>query len=71
MVKHTQAIRRQKPRNCLSVFDHFMGWRLKSLSEIYVGLVGKYYALSIDTIISSHLAYKGEVGTKLVINILE
>ena len=25
MVKHTQTIRRQKPTNCLSVFDHFLG----------------------------------------------
>ena len=24
MVKHTQTIRRQKPTNCLSVFDHFV-----------------------------------------------
>ena len=30
MVKHTQTIRRQKPTiPCLSVFDHFVGWRLK------------------------------------------
>ena len=26
MVKHTETIRRQKPTNCLSVFDHFVGW---------------------------------------------
>ena len=31
MVKHTQAICRQKPTNCLSVFDHFMGLALKGL----------------------------------------
>ena len=29
MVKHIQAIRRQKPTNCLSVFDHFVGLWLK------------------------------------------
>ena len=28
-VKHTQTMRRQQPTNCLSVFDHFAGWRLK------------------------------------------
>ena len=28
MVKHTQTIRRLLLRNCLSVFDHFVGWRL-------------------------------------------
>ena len=35
MVKHTQAIqiRWQQPRNCLSVFDHFVGLALKGLSE--------------------------------------
>ena len=29
MVKHTQTTRRQKPTNCLSVFDHFVGLALK------------------------------------------
>ena len=29
MVNDTQTIRRQEPTNCLSVFDHFVGWRLK------------------------------------------
>ena len=31
MVKHTQTIRRQKPANYLSVFDHFVGFALKRL----------------------------------------
>ena len=35
MVKHTQTIRRQKPTNCLSVFDHFVGLTLKGLMVIY------------------------------------
>ena len=25
MAKHTLTIRQQKPTNCLSVFDHFVG----------------------------------------------
>ena len=29
MVKHIQAIRRLLSTNCLSVFDHFLGCRLK------------------------------------------
>ena len=29
MVKKTQTICRQQSTNCLSVFDHFVGWRLK------------------------------------------
>ena len=32
MVKHTQKIRRLSPRNCLSVFDHFVGLTLKGLT---------------------------------------
>ena len=31
MVKHTQAIRRQQPTNCLTVFDHFVVLALKGL----------------------------------------
>ena len=31
MVKHTQTIRRQKPTNSLSVFDHFVRLALKAL----------------------------------------
>ena len=31
MVKHTETIRPQKPTNCLSVFDHFVGLALKGL----------------------------------------
>ena len=32
MVKHTQTIRRQLPKNCLSVFDHFVELGLKGLT---------------------------------------
>ena len=31
MVRHTQIIRWQKPTNCMSVFDHFVGLTLKKL----------------------------------------
>ena len=40
MLKHTQTIHRQKPINCLSLFDHFVGLALKDLKE-YVNF--KYY----------------------------
>ena len=30
VIKHTQALRRLLPTNCLSVFDHFVGWSLKA-----------------------------------------
>ena len=34
MVKHTQAILRQFPTNCLSVFDHFVKLVLKGLNTL-------------------------------------
>ena len=34
MVKHTQTIRRQQPANCLSVYDHFVGLKLKELKNV-------------------------------------
>ena len=33
MVKHTQKIRRQQPKNCLSVFDHFVGLVIEGLAK--------------------------------------
>ena len=36
MVKHTQTIRWQEPKNCLSMFDHFMGLALKGLTLIFL-----------------------------------
>ena len=33
MVKHTKAIGRLLPMNCLSVFDHFVGLALKGLGS--------------------------------------
>ena len=32
MAKHTQRIRWQQPKNCLSVFDHFVNLALKGLT---------------------------------------
>ena len=32
MVKHTQTIHRQKPTNCLSMFDNFVGLPFKGLN---------------------------------------
>ena len=33
MINHTQTIHRQKPTNCLSMFDHFAGLALKVLKQ--------------------------------------
>ena len=35
MVRHTQTIRRQKPNNCLVVFDHSVGLALKGLTRSF------------------------------------
>ena len=37
MVKHTQTIVGSLPKNCVSVFDHFVELALKVLIAIYVG----------------------------------
>ena len=34
MVKHTQTIRQFLPKNCLSVFDHYVGLALKGLNPL-------------------------------------
>ena len=39
MVKYTQTICRQKPTNCLSVFDHFVGLALKGLRRCKVSVI--------------------------------
>ena len=36
MVKHTQTSCRQKPTNCFSMFDHFVGLALKGLSPVFL-----------------------------------
>ena len=33
MVKHNKIIHQQQPTNCLSVFDHFVGFALKGLKQ--------------------------------------
>ena len=36
MLKHTQAIRWLLPKNCVNVFDHFVGLALKGLIRTIV-----------------------------------
>ena len=50
MVKHIQTIRRQKPPNCLSVFDHFVKLALKGLSLSFraVGTLELIYAIKCN-----------------------
>ena len=55
MVKHTQTIRRQQPKNCLSVFDHFVGLVLKGLR--LVTAQGKGFAKIAFSIITSGITF--------------
>ena len=48
MVKHTQTIRRQKPTNCLIVFDNFVGLAYKGLTRAYTASYN-YTPILIDT----------------------
>ena len=40
MPEHTQTICRQKPTNCLIVFDNFVGLALKGLGRVRDDAVG-------------------------------
>ena len=53
MVKHTQTICWQKPTNCLSVFDHFVGLMLKGLKDSY--LEKKILYRIEDNLVVAHL----------------
>ena len=52
MVKHTQTIHRQKPTNCLRVFDHFLKLALKGLrnrlSEVTLLIIDELSMVSSD-----------------------
>ena len=58
MIKHPKKIIRQKPTNCLSVFDHFVGLALKGLiswngkTEFFQGLM-KLRTLAFNFLIES------------------
>ena len=61
MVKHTKTIHRQKPKNCLSVFDYFVGLTLK-------GLKNNYFDANISTSLRERNTLKkntSECGSKL------
>ena len=44
MVKHTQAIRLQKPTSCLSVIDRFVGLELKGLISTVLKVLIEHFA---------------------------
>ena len=52
MVKHTQTIHRQKPTNCLSVFDRFAGLVFKGLTAGRKGRVSEFQELNVSVIVS-------------------
>ena len=58
MVKHTQTIRRQKPTNCLSLFDHYVGLTLKGLikgvdktGKVLLWIFTDYYLIFLNTVV--------------------
>ena len=46
MAKHTQTIRWLLPTNCLSVFDHFVGFAVKGLLQV----VANFETLCIEVL---------------------
>ena len=46
MIKHTQTIRRQRPMNCLSVFDRLVGLAFKGLTLKTLQLSTKNFPMS-------------------------
>ena len=46
MVKHIQTIRRLKPTNCLSEFDHFVGLALNGLMKFNYHIKLKIYSVT-------------------------
>ena len=42
MVKHTQTIHRQKPTNCLNVFDHFIDLAFKRVNSFQANAPFQY-----------------------------
>ena len=53
MVKHTQIIRRQKPTNCVIVFDHFLRLALKGLSNTIQNILNNVAEDNTDGIITN------------------
>ena len=50
IVKHTETIRRLLPRNCLSVFDHFVVLALKGFSSPKQQLTGYFMILFVQNL---------------------
>ena len=66
MVKHTQIIRRQQPRYCLSVFGHFERFALKGLKIVKQYLVpnnhnGMIIQHFVEIKIASHLTWENNI----------
>ena len=71
MAKHIQTIRWQKPTNCLSVFDHFVGLALKGLtcfSNVLVRTIyGESHCLKVYNVLSKEYIWgsKGYNSTEI------
>ena len=53
MFRHTQTICRQKSKNCLSVFDHFVGFALKEfwLKPFNTIKYGLFQIISLENVL--------------------
>ena len=59
LVKHTQAISRQQPFNCLSVFDHFLGLTLDFIGDLSDSNVSFKDLFRLYAVIFSNMFHQG------------
>ena len=76
MVKHTQTIRRRKPTNCLSVFDHITGLMIRGSTgriwrnqKLEYGQSFKSFSLINKTCLLNQIITKHKDSFNLVIHI--
>ena len=60
-IKHTQTVCRQKPTNCLSLFDHFVGLALKGLMMSFCNTV-PYTAILLEVLIMKNPPSANQTG---------
>ena len=63
MAKHTQTACQQQTKNCLSVFDHFVGFLLKGLT-MYTLLTYKIYIDHFSNKLSTNQQYSDYIDGK-------
>ena len=64
MVKDTQTICRQEPKNSLSVFDHFVELALKGLNNYYKAKGKHLSKIKVIGVVVWRVVNEGEVGVE-------